>query len=197
MYILETKRLALRRFTTDDLDEIYRLVYVDPTVKDTWSGATGTPEEIKQRFAANNILPESNIVFCAVVLKDTGNLIGLMGFQRHEAGEGQNIYYLLSENEPDQRVGLDPNFIEVELTYALGRAYWKQGYAAEMGRAIIVYGFEILGIGRIIQGVRIENPNSVNLMLRLGFRVEKGLYPGGVVGILDDYESWQQTHRTN
>ena len=41
--ILETPRLRLREFCLADLEEIYRLVYADPRVKDTWSGATGTP----------------------------------------------------------------------------------------------------------------------------------------------------------
>lgn len=187
MYILETERLILRCFTIDDLDEIYRLVYADPTVKDGWSGVTGTPDEIKKRFATRYILPKGDFGLRAVVLKDAGNLIGLMGFQRHEPEEGEDIGYLCSENEPDRRVGFDPNFIEAELTYALGRAYWKKGYATEMGKAMIAYGFEELGIGRIIQGVRSENTNSVGLMLRLGFRIEKGLCPGQVVGILDNY----------
>jgi len=194
MYILETERLTLRRFTMDDLDEIYGLVYADPTVKETWSAAEGTPDEIKKRFATKHILPEDKFGLRAIVLKKTGNLIGLMGFQRHASGEGQDTYYLLSENEPDRRVGCDPNVIEVELTYALGRAYWKKGYATEMGQAMIGYGFENLGIGRIIQGVLSENRNSVNLMQRLGFRVEKGLYPGQTVGILDNDQFWQQTY---
>ena len=56
--------------------------------------------------------------YALVVLKDTGNLIGLMGFQRY--GPGEDISYLLTETAPDRRVGVDPNFIEVELTYAFG-----------------------------------------------------------------------------
>ncbi|MBV7327811.1 GNAT family N-acetyltransferase [Chloroflexi bacterium TSY] len=195
MHILETERLILRRFTMDDLDEIYRLVYADRRVKDGWSGAQGTPEEIKERFADRWILPEDDLRFRAVVIKQTNTLIGLMGFQIHEPEEGDDIYYLHSENEPNRRVGFDPNYIEVELTYALGHDYWKRGYATEMGKAIIVYGFEELGIGRIIQGVMTSNPSSINLMRRLGFRIEKGTHPGVTVGVLDDYERWQQSHK--
>ena len=175
----------------DDLDEIYRLVYADPTVKNAWSGVTGSPEEIKNRFAVKHILPEGDLGFRAVELKDTGNLIGLMGFQLHGPGEGDDIYFLLTENEPHRRVGFNTDFIEVELTYALGRTFWKKGYATEMGRAMIAYGFETLGLGRIIQGVRSENKNSVNLMRRLGFRFEKGLHPGETVGIIDDHKPWK------
>jgi ribosomal-protein-alanine N-acetyltransferase len=185
MNILETERLILRRFTMEDLDEIYRLVYADPMVKNAWSGITGTPGEIKARFARKHILPEGDFGLRAVALRASGKLIGLMGFQRHHPGEGQEVYYLLSEEAPNRRVGFDPGFIEAELTYALGRDYWGQGYATEMSKAIVVYGFEKLGIGRIIQGVRAENTRSVKLMRRLGFRIEKGLHPGQVVGVLD------------
>lgn len=185
MHILETERLVLRHFSLDDLEEIYRLVYADPTVKAGWSGAKGTADEIKNRFAAQHILPKGGFGYRAVVLKETGDLIGLIGFQKHGPGEGQDIDYLRSENAPDRRVGFDPNCVEVELTYALGRAYWKRGYATEIGKAMIAYGFEKLGIGRIIQGVRSENRNSIQLMQRLGFRIEKGLSPGQAVGILD------------
>ena len=185
MPILETERLALRRFTFDDLDEIYRLVYADPAVRDTWSGVTGTPDEIKARFAGRHVLAEGDFCLCALALKDMGTLIGLMGFQRHPPGAGHDIWYLQSEHEPNRSVGFNPDFIEVDLTYALGRAYWKHGYATEAGRALIPYGFDVWGIGRIIQGVRRHNPNSVNLMRRLGFRIENGLDPGGVVGILE------------
>jgi [ribosomal protein S5]-alanine N-acetyltransferase len=185
MTILETERLILRHFNLGDLDEIYRLVYADPAVKDTWSGATGTPNEIKARFAERHILVEGDFCLRALALKDTSTLIGLMGFQRHAPGEGRDIWYLQSESSLNRRVGFDPNYVEVELTYALGRAYWKQGYATEMGRALVAYGFDKLGIGRILQGVRSDNPNSVNLMRRLGFRIENGLDPGEVVGILE------------
>ena len=192
MYLIETERLILRRFTMDDLEEIYRLVYADPRVKESWSGATGRPDEIKEKFAEKHILPESDFGYRAVVLKETGTLIGLMGFQIHGPAEGEEIYYLHTINESHRRVGFDPNFIEVELTYALGHAHWKKGYATEMGKAVIVYGFEELGIGRIVQGVRNSNPNSINLMRRLGFQLEKGLSPGQTVGLVDNYELWRR-----
>jgi [ribosomal protein S5]-alanine N-acetyltransferase len=183
--ILETTRLLLRDFELVDLDELYSLVYADPLVKDTWSRATGTPEEIKNRFAQRWIEPRSPFGLKAVVLKQTHALIGLMGFQAHEPAEGEEIYYLLSQEHPQRSVNRDPACLEVELTYALGRAYWKQGFATEMGRALIDYGFQTLGIGRIIQGVLARNPNSVNLMRRLGFRIEQGLREDLVVGVLD------------
>ncbi len=187
MNILETPRLLLRDFRLDDLDEIYELVYADPQVKDTWSTVTGTPEALKQRFAERYIRPASPLGLKAVALKPADTLIGLMGFQVHEPAEGEAIYYLLTASAPHRSVNRDPGCLEVELTYALGRAYWKHGYATEMGRALLAYGFQVLGIGRVIQGVLARNINSVNLMLRLGFRVEPGLDEENVVGTLDKF----------
>jgi len=185
MNILETQRLILRDFETDDLDELYGLVYADPQVKSTWSAVTGTPEEIKKRFTTRYISPHSKFGLKAIVLKETGQLIGLMGFQIHQRAEGEAISYLLTREAPHRMVNYDPEFLEVELTYALGQAYWKKGYALEMGQAMIVYGFKILGISRIIQGVLNYNENSINLMRRLCFRIQQGLDGINMVGILD------------
>ena len=190
---LETERLILGDFEEDDIEEIYRLLFADEEVKKGWSGRKGTAEEIQEDFRRDHFYPEDNFGLRALVLKQEGDLIGLMGYQRHDPGEGESIWYLLSKNEPDRKVGFDPDYIEAELTYALGRPYWKKGYAIEMGRAMIEFGFEKLRIGRIIQGVRSWNSNSINLMKRLGFRIEECLDPEGVVGILDDYESWRET----
>ena len=185
MTILETKRLILRRFTMDDLDDIYRLLFADEEVKSTWSGRTGTEDEIKAGFAKEHIESDGKFGLRAMVRKNDNAFIGLMGFQQHLPDE--EVPYLLSEEVPDRTISADPNFIEVELTYALGRPYWKRGYAVEMGRAMIPYGFETLGISRIIQGVLGHNTNSINLMRRLGFRIEKQLNTENMVGIVDDY----------
>jgi len=98
----------------DGLDEIYRLVYADPVVKNAWSGRTGTPGEIKAAFAANHVRRMDDFGFKAVVRKEDKRLIGLMGFQRYEVGEDTS--FIVFEHEPG-RLGQDPNFIEAELTY--------------------------------------------------------------------------------
>ena len=72
------------------------------------------------------------------------------------------------------------------MTYALGRAFWKKGYAAKMGKAVIAYGFEKFGIGCIIQEVSSENPNSISLIKQLGYRISKGLHPGQVIGVMEN-----------
>lgn len=188
MVILRTERLILRHFEEGDIETVHRLLYADEEVKRGWTGVEGTPEELKQRFRDRYLHPADAFGLRALCL-ESNELIGLMGFQRHEKAEGDEIWYLLTEREPFRKVAHDDAHIEAELTYALGRDYWKKGYALEMGRAIVAYGFGEIGIRRIIQGVLAWNTNSINLMKRLGFRVENRLRPGGVVGILD-YVDW-------
>jgi len=173
MKVIETERLIIRPFTMDDLDEIYRLVYADTVVKNAWSGRAGTPDEIKAAFAANHV-QRTDDFGKAVVRKEDDRLIGLMGFQRYEVGEDTS--FIVFEHEPN-RLGQDPNLIEAELTYAFGRAYWGHGYATEAGRALIEYGFGEMGVGRIVNDVNSENLHSVNLMRRLGFRLQRNLNP--------------------
>ena len=183
--IIETERLQLREFSEDDLDAICELVYADSVVKDAWSGRQGTPKEIKRAFKEAWITPDSGYGLKAVVLKETGSLVGLMGFQRHMPDEDNS--WIPLESDPGHKVGENPAFIEAELTYALGRSYWGKGYATEMGGKLVEFGFTALGIHRIVNDVRANNDHSIGLMRRLGFRIEtnNASTPSGINGILD------------
>ena len=109
--ILETERLRLREFTADDLNSIYDLVYADSVVKDAWSGRQGSPEEIKRNFAEEWIAPDSEYGLKALVLKETGSIVGLMGFQRYTSDEDTS--WMALESDPGHKVGGDPEFIGI------------------------------------------------------------------------------------
>jgi [ribosomal protein S5]-alanine N-acetyltransferase len=60
----------------------------------------------------------------------------------------------------------------LELGYALGRAYWKQGYATEALRTLLSHAFTVMHVRRVEAEV---NPNNIasNALLRsLGFSQE-------------------------
>jgi RimJ/RimL family protein N-acetyltransferase len=195
MKSVETTRLLLRPFMASDLQHIHRLVYADPEVAPAWTGRTKTVDEIQTSFAAKVAQQENDFGFLAIVLKARNELIGTVALQRYMPGDDTG--YMVLESKPDYRVGSDPRVIEVELTYALGRAYWSQGYAIEAGLALIRHGFNEMGVGRIINSVNSQNFRSVNLMRRLGFRLERNLRPkpfgnleaSGVIGILNNNEA--------
>jgi RimJ/RimL family protein N-acetyltransferase len=165
--VLETERLILRPFDGGDVEELHRLVYADPDVRDAWSGYRETPEQFRHRFDEGGVWRlVDGFGFRAVVLKESDALLGLVGFQRHE----QEPRIVFGDNA--RPVASDPNLVDAELTYALGRAYWKRGYATEAGAALIAEGFDRLGIDRIVNWVDPCNANTIGLMTRLGFRIE-------------------------
>ena len=152
MWPRETDRLLLRPFTESDVDAIYTLVYADSRVREAWSGYTGTLEAFRSRFAREPLWhAEDGFGFLAVEHKADDQLLGLMGFQCYEQGEDTGH---MRFEDPANEVGRDPAQIEVELTYALGHAYWGHGYATEAGRALIQVGFCQLGIARTFQIVK-------------------------------------------
>jgi ribosomal-protein-alanine N-acetyltransferase len=198
MKVLETERLILRPFRCEDREEIHRLVYADPKVAPFWSSRAWALDEIKESFARKLAQRPNGLDFQAIVLKKTEELLGLIGFQLYEEGEIEQ--YMTFEHEASRRA-YDPAFFEVEITYALGYAFWHKGYATEAGRVLIEHGFCELNIGRIVNSVAAENVPSVHLMRRLGLRIERNLKPkpfsgpwknsDGVIGILDN-PHWQK-----
>ena len=202
MWPLETERLVLRPFTSEDIERIYDLVYADSRVRVTWSGYTGTLAQFRERFVTDAVYhAEDGFGFLAVLMRDEDRLIGLMGFQRFDPGEDTS--YMVFEDPADEMRN-DPAIIEVELTYALGHAFWGHGYATEAARALISFGFRELGIERIVNNVMVhEKHRSLRLIERLGFRTTRNLTPNRmatgpfkgapwVIGILER-ATWEAT----
>lgn len=68
-------------------------------------------------------------------------------------------------------IGLGPlHSVQHELGYWLGEPYWGRGFASEASRAVIDYGFEMLGLGVIAAGHFADNHASGRVLTKLGFR---------------------------
>jgi [ribosomal protein S5]-alanine N-acetyltransferase len=62
---------------------------------------------------------------------------------------------------------------EVEIGYRLAHAFWGSGYATEAALAVRNYGFEILGLSRLIAIIDPQNTASIHVAQKLGMRREK------------------------
>lgn len=149
--VLETERLILRRLTMDDLDDLFAL-YHSPDVRKYYSEGIPSYEETKQEleWMINRCYARYGFGMWATIEKKTGKFIG--------------------------RCGLTPMDIEareeIEVGYMLAREYWGQGLATEAARAILRYGFERVGLARLICVINPGNQASSRVAEKIGMRLE-------------------------
>lgn len=153
MIVLETERLLFRDHEVDDLDP-FCAMEADPEVRRFVGGKPRTREQAEEKFRRVYLPPVRNRrALWATVFKPEGRYIGYCGvYSPHRKNEGALGFYL-------------------------ARPYWGRGLATEAGRAFIKFGFEELGLTRIISSVETGNAVSVRVLEKLGFvwvRHEKG-----------------------
>lgn len=147
---LLTKRLFLRPFREQDFDAVHDYASVlENIVYMPWG--PNAPEDTEQFLsdcmAADREERQTEFNF-AIALRDTGRVIGGCSITLDEA----------------RRQG--------ELGWTLHRDYWKQGYMPEVGRALLRFGFETLGLHRMFAHCRADNYGSCRVMEKCGMRRE-------------------------
>ncbi len=148
MQEIETARLYLRQFTPEDLDELY-CIYSDPEVMKYIGKGIRTREVTEiALYAMLQCWQQNNFGMWALVHKIDSKMIGRCG-----------LCFLDKTSE-------------VELGYALNKAYWNQGLATEASRASLNYGFKILQLDKIVAIARPENIASQRVMQKVGFKYE-------------------------
>ena len=64
---------------------------------------------------------------------------------------------------------------EIEIGYRFVRAHWSRGYATEAALAVRDYGFNVLGISRLIAIIDPQNLASIRVAEKVGMRYEKAV----------------------
>ncbi|MBN1368973.1 MAG: GNAT family N-acetyltransferase [Dehalococcoidaceae bacterium] len=95
--------------------------------------------------------------------------------QSYERGEG--VVWAVTLEPAGTLVGaigltIDSENGRAELGYWIGRPYWSRSYATEAGKAVIDYGFNVLGLNRIYARHLGRNPASGRVMQKLGMSLE-------------------------
>lgn len=147
MDAMETERLYLRRFEDADRDAYYERIYADPEVMKTLpAGKPIAREDFEVRVTGLMVdhWREHGFGPWAVVHKADEIFIGHCGLK----------YW--------------PDSTDVEVFYALAKPYWGQGLATEGALASLRYGFNILGLNRIIAAAFVDNLASCRVLEKIG-----------------------------
>ena len=142
---LETGRLILREMTQSDLPGLGRILQ-DPAVMYAYEGPFSDGEVQSWLDRQLERYRTDGFGLCAVLLKETGELIGQCGLTMQEI--------------PGRRV--------VEVGYLFRKEFWHQGYAAEAARACREYAFRVLGAEEVYSIIREGNTASERVALRNG-----------------------------
>ncbi len=161
---IETERLILRRFDYADIDSMLRNWIADE--KTQWGYGEPyylTPEAVRELFDTKYIASYSRDDYYrwAVIEKESKECIG------------QIAYF---------KVDTDNQHGEIE--YVIGPSFQGKGYATEMTRAVIAYGFEKINFNRVEIDCRTENEASRRVIEKCGLTCE---------GVFRDF-FWRKDH---
>ncbi len=157
--ILTTSRLRLRPWSDDDVDDAFH-IYRDPLVNRYLGGHTvesvaAMRERLTAWRARTERYPSGQGIWAA---EHGGRVIGT-GLLKPLPASGHP-----HADDPLRRV----LSADVEVGWHLGRDWWGQGFATELGRALVAYGYRQLGLDRISAVVEPPNEASRQVALRCG-----------------------------
>ena len=142
-----TERLLVRHFIPDDLEDFAALC-ADPVVMRYMGDGETLPRSEVERWIAvcQTKYATRGYGTSAVFERASGKFDGYCGVIR----------------APDHDFD--------ELIYAFNTVFWDKGYATEAGRAMLEYVFAHSTLAQIWATIHPENPSSVHVAEKLGFR---------------------------
>jgi ribosomal-protein-alanine N-acetyltransferase len=147
---LRTERLVLREFRLDDQDAAHRYGSDEQVTRHTTWGPnslTDTANYLGEVVRRASIEPRTSFILAVVTLD--GELIGAAHLKFTDAEHRQG-----------------------ELGYVLAKDSWGFGYATEVARRLIAFGFDELGMERIMATCHPENLASARVLVKAGMRLE-------------------------
>lgn len=162
MSVLETERLALRRFTLDDAEFAYALVNDPAWIQHVGDRNVKSLEDARGYLTKGpmSMYEKSGFGMWVVTLQSTGEAIGTCGLIERDSLE------------------------DVDIGFAFLPQFRGHGYAWESAKAVLEYG-RAKGLERIVAIVSPANRPSIRILERLGMRFERMIImPGETEEIL-------------
>ncbi|MBB3607498.1 GNAT family N-acetyltransferase [Rhizobium sp. BK602] len=156
MIIAETERLLIRNWRDEDRDLAFE-INSDERVMEFFPFRRNRAEADAFLERVRSMIAETGLGFYALEDKATGAAIGFCGLARTD------------HLEPFVKKGT------VEIGWRLSARFWGKGFASESARALLVHGFETLGLDEIVSFAVHNNIRSTAVMERIGMqRVDGG-----------------------
>jgi ribosomal-protein-alanine N-acetyltransferase len=144
---LETKHLIIKNASQDDYENLC-VLQSDPDVMRYIGNGARSPAEVQN--ALDNAMSHQKkhgFGIGMVFEKNTGLFIGWAGL----------IYLAYDDTQS-----------EIEVGYMLHKAFWNKGYATELAKAIIKWGFENLPVDKLVAVIIPDNKGSRRVLEKSG-----------------------------
>ena len=151
MNTLETERLSLRHLTAQDAEFLIELLNDPSFIRNIGDRGVRTVQDA-QTYVQNGpaaSYAKNGFGLDLVILKDTGEPIGLCGLIKR------------------------PTLDDVDIGYAYLPRYWSKGYAVEAASAVKQYAQNVIGLKRLVAIVDPLNLGSIRVLEKIGFTFEK------------------------
>jgi [ribosomal protein S5]-alanine N-acetyltransferase len=149
--VLETERLILRQFTPHDAEFIFEQLNDPAWIQNIGNRNIRTMDDARAYIinGPRASYEKNGFGLWLIILKETGESIGMCGLIRRD--------------------GLE----DVDIGYALLPKFWSKGYAVEAARATKDYAKNVIGLKRIVAIVDPANESSIRVLEKIGLRYEK------------------------
>jgi [ribosomal protein S5]-alanine N-acetyltransferase len=147
---LQTERLSLRAYTFADIPALLPLIGAHEVAATTLRIPHPYTEDLARSFIAlaQEDLSTGKCLRLGIFLRQSDTLCGGVGLM------------------------IEAEHRHAELGYWIGAPYWGNGYATEAARAVVKYGFSVLGLHRIYASHFSGNPASGGVLKKIGMRHE-------------------------
>lgn len=150
----ETPRLCFRSFEPDDLDRLAEINADEETSRYVGDGEPLNRALTRQWIEnSRRNVAEHGYGTGAVVLRDSGELIGWAGIGR--PGDGTE-----------------------EILYGFHRDYWGRGLGTELLAGLVAWTRDVLGFDEVRATVHRDNAASIAMLERQGFALAEDCYDG-------------------
>ncbi len=149
---LETERLILRRFVSEDADAMYKNWTADKEVTKYLTWPSHSSPDVSRFVVEEWVKSYSDDKYYqwAIVFKENGEEpIGSIS-----------------------AVHMDEDIAMVHIGYCIGRTWWHKGIMSEAMKAVMDFFFEEVGVNRIEARHDPRNPNSGKVMEKCGMKYE-------------------------